>query len=86
MLQRSLSAFHSTNPEHSPILALGDDAAAICAGGLCDMLAGVRNAFHPTGTTVVGVGICVGLTASSGVAAAVLVPGLQHTTRYGSRW
>jgi hypothetical protein len=86
MLQSGLSAFHSTNPEHSPILALGDDAAAICAGGLCDMLAGVRSASHPAATTVVGVGIYVGLTPSSGVVAAVLVPGLQHTTRYGSRW
>jgi hypothetical protein len=43
------------------------------------MLGGVRSAFHPAATTVVGVVHCMGLTASSGDVAAVLVPELQHT-------
>jgi hypothetical protein len=68
---------HTTLPEHSPSLALGDDAAAICAGGLDDMLAWVRSACQTAAATVAGVDICVGLTAFSWVGAAVLVPGAQ---------
>jgi hypothetical protein len=75
--KRSFS-FHSTNPEHSPILAFGNDAAAIRAGGLCDMLGGVHSACHPAATTVAGVVSQVGLTASSGDVAAVLVPESQQ--------
>jgi hypothetical protein len=86
MLHSCLSCCHNTYPGHLPGQTLSDDAAAICAGGLGDVLAWVRSALHPAATTVVGVGICVGLTASSGVVAAVLVPELQQTTRYGSRW
>jgi hypothetical protein len=76
----------TTYPEHLPSLALGDDTAAICAGGLRDVLAWVRSALDAAATTVVGVGIYVGLTPSSGVVAAVLVPEMQQTTRYGSWW
>jgi hypothetical protein len=50
------------------------------------MLAWVRSALDAAATTVVGVDIYVGLTPSSGVVAAVLVPEMQQTTRYGSGW
>jgi hypothetical protein len=64
---------HTTLPEHSPILALGDDAAAICAGGLGDMLAWVRSACQSAATAVGDVGVQVDLTAITENTVAVLV-------------
>jgi hypothetical protein len=64
--------------EHSPSLTASDHTAAVCAGDAGDMLGGVHSACHPAATTVVGVVHCMGLTASSGDVAAVLVPGMKQ--------